>query len=192
MKGATAVREPLQRSFTRYTGKRMDERIGSSAADVESAMIQVVGQVCEQECVSCQKRDEPWAQCIRFHDLDRTVSSFGNCHWNGQQRQCNYYHAPVSQASTQTHRRHRSSADSIHLHDDHIAEEARAGMRATEELEQVVRSLQAEMNMDAVQNAARICIYPFLIWPFDSRTTTSWVRDFSRRFLEQLAFERQN
>lgn len=29
-------------------------------------------------------------------------------------------------------------------------------MRATEEVEQVVRSLQAEMNMDAVQNAARI------------------------------------
>lgn len=86
MKGATAVRKPLQRSSTRYTGKRMDERIGSSAANVESAMIQVVGQVCKQECVSCQKRDGPWAQCIRFHELGRTVSSFGNCHWNGQHR----------------------------------------------------------------------------------------------------------
>lgn len=117
-------------------------------------MIQVVGQVCKQECVSCQKRDGPWAQCIRFHDLDRAVSSCGNCHWNGRQRRRNYYQAPVSQASTPTHRRHRSSTDSLQLRDDHIAEKANAGMRAAGELRQVVRGLQAEMNMDAVQTAA--------------------------------------
>lgn len=154
MKGATTVRDPLQRSSTRYTSKRMDEKIRSSAANVESAMIQIVGEVSQQECNSCQKRNGPWAQCIRFQDIDRTVSSCGNCHWNGQQRRCSYYQAPVSQASTPTHRRHRSSTDSLQLRDEQIAEEANARMRATGELRQVVRGLQAEMNIDAVQNAA--------------------------------------
>jgi hypothetical protein len=34
-----AMREPLQRSTTIYTGKRLDERIGNRAANVESILI---------------------------------------------------------------------------------------------------------------------------------------------------------
>ncbi|KAJ5859437.1 hypothetical protein N7534_004714 [Penicillium rubens] len=43
-----AMREPLQRSTTIYTGKRLDERIGSRAANVESILIQIVGEVSQQ------------------------------------------------------------------------------------------------------------------------------------------------
>ncbi|KAJ5847633.1 hypothetical protein N7455_011590 [Penicillium solitum] len=40
-KQATPVREPLQRSTTHYTGKRLDERIGRKAANFESILIQI-------------------------------------------------------------------------------------------------------------------------------------------------------
>jgi hypothetical protein len=42
------MREPLQRSTTIYTGKRLDERIGNRAANVESILIQIVGEVSQQ------------------------------------------------------------------------------------------------------------------------------------------------
>lgn len=38
LKQATAVREPLQRSTTHYTGKRLDEGICSKAANVKSIL----------------------------------------------------------------------------------------------------------------------------------------------------------
>ena len=41
MTGAAPVREPLQRSTTQYIGKRLDERVGSKAANVESILIQI-------------------------------------------------------------------------------------------------------------------------------------------------------
>jgi hypothetical protein len=43
--GVVAVRELLQRSTTNYTRKRLDERIGSRAANVKSILIQIVGEV---------------------------------------------------------------------------------------------------------------------------------------------------
>ncbi|KAJ5517016.1 hypothetical protein N7527_008576 [Penicillium freii] len=84
LKQATPVREPLQRSTTHYTGKRMDERIGSKAANVESILIQIVGEVSQQECTNCLQNDGPWAKCVRYHDIDRVVTACGNCQWNGQ------------------------------------------------------------------------------------------------------------
>lgn len=83
--GAVAVREPLQRSTTIYTGKRLDERIGSRAANVESILIQIVGEVSQQECDNCLKNNGPWTKYVRFLDIDRTVTACGNCQWNGQQ-----------------------------------------------------------------------------------------------------------
>lgn len=62
MKAATAVREPLQRSTTHYTGKGMEDRIGSSASNVESAMIQIVGEVSQQECTSAQYHENELIQ----------------------------------------------------------------------------------------------------------------------------------
>ncbi|CRL21983.1 Protein of unknown function DUF3716 [Penicillium camemberti] len=65
LKQATPVREPLQRSTTHCTGKRLDERIGSKAANVESILIQIVGEVSHQECTNCLQNDGPWAKCVR-------------------------------------------------------------------------------------------------------------------------------
>jgi hypothetical protein len=84
LKQATAAREPLQRSTTHYTGKRLDERIGSKAANVESILIQIVGEVSQQECGNCLQNDGPWAKCVRYHDIDRVVTACGNCQWNGR------------------------------------------------------------------------------------------------------------
>jgi hypothetical protein len=62
----TPVREPLQRSTTHYTGKCLDERIGSKAANVASILIQIMGEVSPQECTcaNCLQNDGPWAKCI--------------------------------------------------------------------------------------------------------------------------------
>ncbi|CAI7604699.1 unnamed protein product [Penicillium discolor] len=57
LKQATAVREPLQRSTTHYTGKRLDEGICSKSANVESILIQIVGEVSQQECTNCLQND---------------------------------------------------------------------------------------------------------------------------------------
>jgi hypothetical protein len=73
--GADSVREPTQRFTTRYTGKRMDERIGASAANVKSVLVQIGGEVSQQERQSCQKNRGPWAHCVRFHDLNRTLTA---------------------------------------------------------------------------------------------------------------------
>ncbi|CAP98253.1 hypothetical protein PCH_Pc22g09650 [Penicillium rubens Wisconsin 54-1255] len=84
LKQATAVREPLQRSTTHYTGKRLDERIGRKAGNVESILIQIAGEVSQQECGNCLQNDGPWAKCVRYHDIDRVVTACGNCQWNGR------------------------------------------------------------------------------------------------------------
>ena len=158
LREATPKREPLQRSTTHYTGKRMDERINSRAANVESILIQIVGEVSRQECTSCLQNDGPWAKCIRFHDIDRIVTACGNCQWNGQQSRCDFYQIPrVPETPPRGHRRGRSSQSSIsslEIRMNAHNEEADAGLAITERLEQVVRQMQADIGLDDSKNAA--------------------------------------
>lgn len=117
LKQATAVREPLQRSTTHYTGKRLDERIGSKAANVESILIQIVGEVSQQECTNCLQNDGPWAKCVRYHDIDRVVTACGNCQWNGRAVRCDFFQLPLVPETSRGHRRNRfpqSSMEAIH------------------------------------------------------------------------------
>ncbi|KAJ5770924.1 uncharacterized protein N7511_002975 [Penicillium nucicola] len=75
LKEAPSRREPVQRSSTGYTGKRLDERIGTQAANVESVLIQIVGETSYQECTNCLKNNGPWAHCIRYDNINWTVSA---------------------------------------------------------------------------------------------------------------------
>ncbi|KAJ9483966.1 hypothetical protein VN97_g9423 [Penicillium thymicola] len=61
--GGVAMREPLQRSTTNYTGKRLDERIGSRAANDESILIQIVEEVSQQKCTNRLQNNGPSAKC---------------------------------------------------------------------------------------------------------------------------------
>ncbi|KAJ5272928.1 hypothetical protein N7478_008053 [Penicillium angulare] len=95
---APSRREPAQRSSTQYTGKKLDERVSTSAANAELILMQVVGSVAEQECKRCLKRNGPWAHCVRFHDITRTVTACANCQWNGNKKRCDFYQPPVGAA----------------------------------------------------------------------------------------------
>lgn len=93
------MREPLQRSTKHSTGKRLDERIGSKA------LIQIVGEVFQQECTSCLQNDGPWAKCIRLHDIDRIVTACGNCQWNEWERRCDFFQLPLVPDTFRGHQR---------------------------------------------------------------------------------------
>lgn len=128
LKQATAVREPLQRSMTNYTGKRLDERIGSKAANVESILIQIVGEVSQQECTNCQQNDGPWAKCVRYHDIDRVVTACGNCQWNGRAVRCDFFQLPLAPETSRGHRRNRSSQSSMEIRVITHHEQAETGL----------------------------------------------------------------
>jgi hypothetical protein len=60
LSAAEPLREPLVRHTKNYTGKRLDERIGDQAANVESALIQIVGEVSQEACENCLRGEGPW------------------------------------------------------------------------------------------------------------------------------------
>ncbi|KAJ5415220.1 hypothetical protein N7465_003915 [Penicillium sp. CMV-2018d] len=133
---ATAVREPLQRSTTHYTGKRLDERIGSKAANVESILIQIVGEVSPQEYTNCLQNDGPWAKCVRYHDIDRVVIACGNCQWNWHAVRCDFFQLPLVPKTSRGHRRNRSSQSSMEIRVNTHHELAETALQAAERLEE--------------------------------------------------------
>lgn len=93
-----ARREPLLRGEISYSGLRFHERIRAEKANVESVIIQTVGHVLDQECVSCQKKNGPFEKCVVLSGADNLITACANCHWNGQGRRCTFYRAPASTA----------------------------------------------------------------------------------------------
>ncbi|KAJ6190536.1 hypothetical protein N7519_000557 [Penicillium mononematosum] len=162
--GAVAVREPLQRSTTNYTGKRLDERIGSRAANVESILILIVGEVSQQECGNCLANNGPWAKCVRFLDIDRTITA-----------------SPACSREFPGHRRGRSSQSSINSLDVRLniqGDKAEAGLAMVENLERALRRMQAEIGLDdsrneAIHNAMRAENFAELIVPARAFTPTT-------------------
>lgn len=143
--------EPIQRSFTGYTGKRLDERVSSSVPNAESILIQVVGTISDQEYSSCLKGNGPWAHCVRFPDITDTVTACGNCQWNSQKSRCDFYQAPPGGRATLGHRRNRSSASSGGSPQVNLVVESERVMAykaALQEIQEAVRSLQARQNID--------------------------------------------
>ncbi|KAJ5256313.1 hypothetical protein N7505_011464 [Penicillium chrysogenum] len=82
----TELREPLLRPTharaSHWTPLRMHEMIGNEAANVESAMIQVVGRAQDAECDSCLRDHGPWAQCVVLDGPVGLVCGCANCHWD--------------------------------------------------------------------------------------------------------------
>lgn len=154
---SAAVREPVPRATTWETSSKMVEKISSRAVNVESALIQITGDVSQPGCKRCMRGSGPWAQCVRFDDDELTVTACGNCHWGGHKTWCEFYQPPVSEEAPQAHRRGRSSA-LLRESQSNTASESTAcvtaRLRELEELERVLWLIQARSTVDGIQNAA--------------------------------------
>lgn len=73
---AVTVGEPLQRSTTHHTGKSLDERIGSKAANVESILIRIIRQVSPEEYKSCLQNNGPKAIRTEILSIFTRLSSY--------------------------------------------------------------------------------------------------------------------
>ncbi|OQD73576.1 hypothetical protein PENDEC_c014G02635 [Penicillium decumbens] len=110
------LREPIGREGAFWSGKRQEERIGDSIANVESAMIQCVGKVMERQCKCCRKLLGPWAKCVQVEGAEGDLLACGNCRWNKQYRRCCFWkegQAETSSSPRPGHRRGRSSQSSL-------------------------------------------------------------------------------
>ncbi|KAK4869503.1 hypothetical protein LT330_005885 [Penicillium expansum] len=50
---------------------------------VEAALIQVVGVVCDVECINCLRGQGPFSQCVVVDGLP-SLTCCANCHWEGR------------------------------------------------------------------------------------------------------------
>ncbi|KAJ5371357.1 uncharacterized protein N7496_007449 [Penicillium cataractarum] len=83
----------MSRSGFFWSGKRQEERISERLANVESAVIQCLGEVQVDECDCCKKSYGPWAKCIRMSDGEGDLLACGNCRWNGNYKRCTFWQA---------------------------------------------------------------------------------------------------
>lgn len=104
----TELREPLLRPThvraSHWTPLRMHEMIGNEAANVESAMIQVVGRAQDAECDSCLRDHGPWAQCVVLDGPVGLVCGCANCHWDSNDSRCTSFGAGSPDGTPATYR----------------------------------------------------------------------------------------
>lgn len=154
---SAVVREPVPRTTTWKTSRKMDEKISSRAVNVESALTQITGDVSRPECKRYMRGSGPWAQPVRFHDHELTGTACGNCHWGGQKTRYEFYQPLVSEEAPEAHRRDRSSAFLRESQSTPASESTAcvtARLRELEELERVLRLIQVQSTVDGIQNAA--------------------------------------
>lgn len=98
------VNEPILRVGTRnsWTPSLFSENIGTSLANVEAALIQVVGTRAEVACTHCQEIKGPFAHCVR---IAGDQNHCGNCHWGGNRDRCSFNAAPATPAPIRVRRR---------------------------------------------------------------------------------------
>ncbi|KAJ5771758.1 hypothetical protein N7520_002287 [Penicillium odoratum] len=73
-----AKRELLMRPNKRLSRWRLNDRLGQSKRNVESAVIQVVGELPERECIQCREGHGSWGLCVVVKG-DVEVAKCGNC-----------------------------------------------------------------------------------------------------------------
>ena len=61
-----AKREPMLRSIKHWSDIQLREQIGAKIADVESALIQIVGVLPPEPCSSCLEDKGPWGKFVSF------------------------------------------------------------------------------------------------------------------------------
>lgn len=76
---APSLREPMEQSSTRWTGKRMDEKICARVANIGSVVIKIVGQVQAAVCSDCRRDKGPWSQLVLLTGLTSTLTVCSNC-----------------------------------------------------------------------------------------------------------------
>lgn len=67
LKNSDNLHEPMQRSTTNYTGKRLDERISSESSNLSRSWYRSSAPYLPHECQSCLKRHGPWGSLYPVH-----------------------------------------------------------------------------------------------------------------------------
>ncbi|KAJ5949874.1 hypothetical protein N7454_001458 [Penicillium verhagenii] len=84
-------REPVLRpAYRNWTSLHLIQRIAIVTSNIESALLQVVGGVAEEECSACAKNSGPWSLCVCYVDANNTIPECANCRWNGKGRRCSF------------------------------------------------------------------------------------------------------
>lgn len=98
----------------RWSGTRLNEKIGEKARTVEAAAMQVVGDHQKNlECEGCLKGLGPFALCVTFPGID----GCGNCHWRGFGPNCTL----IPGAPPRGHKKRRSDASSLEKGEQDVA-----------------------------------------------------------------------
>jgi hypothetical protein len=74
-------REPFVRNGGKIkTSSQLYQWVGRNLLHVESALIQVVGQLQVNPCICCLRGKGPWALCVKLPGADGTRYGCANCH----------------------------------------------------------------------------------------------------------------
>ncbi|CEJ57299.1 hypothetical protein PMG11_05996 [Penicillium brasilianum] len=109
------VRELTCRKRYFASGRRQDEIIGNSLANVESAAVfcQGVVQLDEKQCDSCLKAFGPWAKCVQLEGGEGHLAACANCIWNGKHERCSLWRnaqtGSTPERQNQGHQRNKPS-----------------------------------------------------------------------------------
>jgi hypothetical protein len=79
----------------------MNAQIGAKLANVEAALIQIVGTEATTACESCQKEFGPFSHCITAPG----ALDCGNCHWANNSSRCTLPPTPIPTPTPTSHRR---------------------------------------------------------------------------------------
>jgi hypothetical protein len=60
--------------------------VGESSANIESALIQVVGTRAENSCLHCLKENGTWSFCVYIEWEGAKICA--NCHWHNKDSKC--------------------------------------------------------------------------------------------------------
>lgn len=82
-------REPMISNSSSATPEQLFRMIGSGTANIESAMIQIVGTRAEDDsCLECLQGQGIWNSCVCIEW--EGVKICANCHWRGADSLCHW------------------------------------------------------------------------------------------------------
>lgn len=85
----------------RWTPSATAAKIGSRIANVEAALIQIVGTESSPACDTCQKDFGPFSHCVTAPG----ALECGNCHWSGNASRCTLPPTPIATPAPTSHPR---------------------------------------------------------------------------------------
>lgn len=85
------IRGRLTRSIRKMTCAKLTGFFESNIVNIESAIIQIVGEISPEPCSQCLRQQGPWAKCVVFKSPSNLTQACGNCHWSGKGPRCGFY-----------------------------------------------------------------------------------------------------